>query len=71
MEGHWSQVCRTESHLVKLYQDSLKEKNKRVETNLVETAAGETSNAIDATNATDDFLDVPTLDVADFFTDQI
>ena len=33
MEGHWSRNCRTVDHLVKLYQASLKGKNKGVETN--------------------------------------
>ena len=33
MEGHWSRTCRTDKHLVDLYQASLKDKGKRVETN--------------------------------------
>ena len=68
MEGHWSQVCRTASHLVKLYQESLKEKGKQVETNLVEKIVADDNT--DVVNATDDVL-MPTLDVADFFTDNV
>ena len=33
MEGHWSCTYRTAKHLVDLYQTSLKDKGKRVETN--------------------------------------
>ncbi|XP_040967904.1 uncharacterized protein [Gossypium hirsutum] len=33
--GHWSRVCRTQKHLVDLYQQSIKQKGKKVETNLV------------------------------------
>ncbi|GAV73828.1 hypothetical protein CFOL_v3_17311, partial [Cephalotus follicularis] len=33
MEGHWYRACRTVKHWVDLYQDSLKEKDKRIETN--------------------------------------
>ena len=33
MEGHWSRTYRTAKHLVDLYQASLKDKGKRVETN--------------------------------------
>ncbi|TYH10523.1 hypothetical protein ES288_A07G183300v1 [Gossypium darwinii] len=34
-KGHWSRVCRTQKHLVDLYQQSIKQKGKKVETNLV------------------------------------
>ena len=33
MEGHWSHTCRTPKHLVDLYQASIKEKEKGIETN--------------------------------------
>ncbi|GAV84678.1 hypothetical protein CFOL_v3_28120, partial [Cephalotus follicularis] len=33
MEGHWYRACRTAKHWVDLYQASLKEKDKRIETN--------------------------------------
>ena len=33
MEGHSSCTCRTPKHLVDLYQDSIKEKGKGIETN--------------------------------------
>ncbi|KAK8325967.1 hypothetical protein V6Z12_A11G087200, partial [Gossypium hirsutum] len=34
-KGRWSRVCRTQKHLVDLYQQSIKQKEKKVETNLV------------------------------------
>ncbi|KAL4606989.1 hypothetical protein ACB092_09G143100 [Castanea dentata] len=34
MEGYWSRTCRTPKHLVDLYQASIKEKGKGIETNL-------------------------------------
>ncbi|CAM8911324.1 unnamed protein product [Rhodiola kirilowii] len=49
--GHWSRTCRAAPHLVKLYQDSLKEKGKGVEINLAEASNSEVNN-IDA----NDFL---------------
>ena len=36
MEGHWSCTCRTPKHLVDLYQASIKEKGKGIETNFVD-----------------------------------
>ena len=36
MEGHWSRTCRTPKHLVDLYQASIKEKGKGIETNFVD-----------------------------------
>ncbi|XP_057250733.1 uncharacterized protein LOC104893872 [Beta vulgaris subsp. vulgaris] len=56
--SHWSRVCRTPKHLIDLYQQSLKQKGKKVETNLVfEDGEGD----FDHDNATH-------LEVADFFT---
>ncbi|XP_074304379.1 uncharacterized protein LOC141639092 [Silene latifolia] len=34
-KGHWTRLCRTPNHLVDLYQLSLKQKGKNVETNLL------------------------------------
>ena len=34
MEGHWSCTCCTLQHLVDLYQASIKEKEKGIETNI-------------------------------------
>ncbi|XP_057251651.1 uncharacterized protein LOC104890901 [Beta vulgaris subsp. vulgaris] len=57
-KGHWSRTCRTQKHLVDLYQQSLKQKGKKVETNLVyEDGEGD----FDCGNTTH-------LEVADFFT---
>ena len=36
MEGHWSRTCLTPKHLVDLYQASIKEKGKGIETNFVD-----------------------------------
>ena len=36
MKGHWSRTCRTPKHLVDLYQASLNDKGKSVETNFVQ-----------------------------------
>jgi hypothetical protein len=58
-EDHWIRTCRTPKHLVDLYQQSLKNKDKKVESHF----------ACDD----DDFdygnMDVTPLDVADFFAD--
>ncbi|GAV92196.1 hypothetical protein CFOL_v3_35577, partial [Cephalotus follicularis] len=35
IEGHWYRACRTAKHWVDLYQASLKEKDKRIETNFI------------------------------------
>ncbi|KAK9675551.1 hypothetical protein RND81_11G014500 [Saponaria officinalis] len=56
-KGHWSRVCRTPKHLVDLYLQSVKQKRKNVETNMViEDAEGDFDSG-DATH----------LEVADFF----
>ena len=34
IEGHWSRTCRMTKQLIDLYQASLKDKGKKVETNL-------------------------------------
>ena len=36
MEGHWSRTCCTPKHLVDLYQASIKERGKGIETNFVD-----------------------------------
>ena len=33
MKGHWSRIYHTLKHLVELYQESLKNKEKNIETN--------------------------------------
>lgn len=58
-KGHWSRTCRTPRHLVDLYQQSLKNKDKRAETHF----ACENGD-LDYGN-----MDVTHLDVADFFAD--
>ncbi|KAK9665885.1 hypothetical protein RND81_14G143000 [Saponaria officinalis] len=59
-KGHWSRVCRTPKHLVDLYLQSVKQKRKNVETNMViEDGEGDFDSG-DATH----------LEVADFFPSQ-
>ena len=58
MKGHWSRTCRTPKHLVDIYQESLKKKDKKaVETNFVSK-----DESVDH-----DLNDMTHLDVADFF----
>ena len=56
-QGHWSRVCRTPKHLIDLYQKSIKNKGKGIESNF----AG-LDDDID-----DGQMDVTHLDVADFY----
>ena len=66
MEGHWSRTCRTPKHLVDLYQASIKEKGKGIETNFVDYNDFEDRmNYLDLPNG----VDMTHLDVSDFFKD--
>ena len=55
MNRHWSCICCTAKHLVNLYQASMKEKEKHIETNFVYDAFDHNS------------FDLVHLDVVDFF----
>ncbi|TYH77457.1 hypothetical protein ES332_D04G156100v1 [Gossypium tomentosum] len=57
-KNHWSRTCQTPKHLVELYQQSLKDKGKKIKTNFV------------CENDKDDYDIVGTthLKVVDFFT---
>ncbi|TYJ29765.1 hypothetical protein E1A91_A06G089200v1 [Gossypium mustelinum] len=57
-KNHWSRTCCTPKHLVELYQQSLKDKGKKIETNFV------------CENGKDDYGTVGTthLEAVDFFT---
>jgi len=57
-KGHWVRTCRTPRHLVDLYQASLKNGGKHIETNFA------FNDGLD-----DKAIDVTHLDVADFFSD--
>ncbi|XP_074352797.1 uncharacterized protein LOC141691949 [Apium graveolens] len=57
MKGHWSRTCRTPKHLADLYQASLKDKGKNVETNLV----------FEDKDHADNLLTMTYLDTADFY----
>ena len=52
MEGHWSHTCRMAKHLVDLYQASLKDKGKMVETNFAD------GNGLDLSYFDMDFFEV-------------
>ena len=54
MEGHWSRTCRTPKHLVDLYQASIKEKGKGIETNFVDhNDLEDPMNYLDLSNGVD------------------
>ncbi|GAV81402.1 hypothetical protein CFOL_v3_24857, partial [Cephalotus follicularis] len=61
---HWYRVCRTAKHWVNLYQASLNEKGKQIETNFIDHC-----NLLETTQS--DFVSMSTthLDIADFLTD--
>ncbi|KAL0003014.1 hypothetical protein SO802_016795 [Lithocarpus litseifolius] len=66
MEGHWSRISRTPKHLVDLYQASIKEKGKGIETNFVDhNDPVDPMNSLDLLNG----VDMTHLDVSDFFED--
>ncbi|KAK9735043.1 hypothetical protein RND81_04G179900 [Saponaria officinalis] len=66
-KGHWSRVCRTPKHLIDLYQQSLKQKGKNIETNLVFEDEKSDFDLGDLINIDDfDPADPAHLDVADF-----
>ncbi|KAK9740899.1 hypothetical protein RND81_03G069200 [Saponaria officinalis] len=59
-KGHWSRVCRTPMHLVNLYQQSLKQKGKNEETNLViDENEGDFASGSATHLEVDDFLSTP------------
>ena len=66
MKGHWSLICRTTKYLVKLYQKSLKKKDKNVEANFTSQHLIHDDDD-DDTNLEDVHVDITHLDVADFF----
>lgn len=57
-KGHWSRVCRTPIHLINLYQQSQKQKDNKIETNMVYKDGVYDSTTENATH----------LEAADFFT---
>ena len=64
MEGRWSRTCHTPKHLVDLYQASIKEKRKGIETNFVDhNDLEDPMNYLDLSNG----VDMTHLDVSDFF----
>ncbi|XP_022008034.1 uncharacterized protein LOC110907350 [Helianthus annuus] len=69
--NHWSKTCRTAKHLVELYQQSIKDKAKEIETNFTYGVANVDKDHNDATNLDyDDFLIEPTnLDSGDIVAD--
>ena len=66
MEGHWSRTCHTPKHLIDLYQASIKEKGKGIETNFVDhNDLEDPMNYLDLPNG----VDMTHPDVSDFFED--
>ncbi|XP_058185629.1 uncharacterized protein LOC131302853 [Rhododendron vialii] len=59
-KGHWSRTCRTPKHLIELYQTSLKEKGKEIETNF--------TDQISQNQAVDPFepIDIPSFDISEY-----
>ncbi|GAV66927.1 hypothetical protein CFOL_v3_10436, partial [Cephalotus follicularis] len=63
MEGHWYRACRTVKHWVNLYQTSLKEKDKRIETNFIGHC-----DPLETTQSDFGSMGITHLDIADFVT---
>ncbi|GAV74507.1 hypothetical protein CFOL_v3_17987, partial [Cephalotus follicularis] len=61
---HWYRACRTTKHWVNLYQASLKEKGKRIETNFIGHC-----NPLKTTQLDVGSMGITHLDIADFVTD--
>ncbi|GAV70634.1 hypothetical protein CFOL_v3_14132, partial [Cephalotus follicularis] len=64
MEDHWYRVCRTAKHWVDLYQISLKEKDKRIETNFIGHC-----DPLETTQSDFGSMGITHMDIADFVTD--
>ncbi|GAV72133.1 hypothetical protein CFOL_v3_15622 [Cephalotus follicularis] len=63
MKGHWYRACRTAKHLVDLYQTSLKEKDKQIETNFIGHC-----DPLETTQSNFVSMGTTHLDIADFLT---
>ena len=59
-KNHWARTCRTPTHLVALYQQSVKQKGKNVETNMVYEGGEDDFDFGDATH----------LDLSNFLVDE-
>ncbi|XP_076941550.1 uncharacterized protein LOC143611152 [Bidens hawaiensis] len=64
--NHWARTCRTPKHLVTLYQQSIKNKGKGIETNFVYE-----DDNIDIPDGHNEHTNTVALDVDDFFIDPI
>ncbi|GAV60227.1 hypothetical protein CFOL_v3_03758, partial [Cephalotus follicularis] len=64
MEGHWYRACRTAKHWVDLYQASLKENDKRIETDFIGHC-----DPLETTQSDFGSMGITHLDIADFVTD--
>ncbi|GAV60277.1 hypothetical protein CFOL_v3_03808, partial [Cephalotus follicularis] len=62
--SHWYRACRTSKHWVDLYQASLKEKDKRIETNFIGHC-----DPLKTTQSDVGSMGITHLDIADFVTD--
>ncbi|GAV63680.1 hypothetical protein CFOL_v3_07198, partial [Cephalotus follicularis] len=63
-QRHWYRACGTMKHWVDLYQASLKEKGKQVETNFIDHC-----NSLETTQSDIVSMGTTHLDIADFLTD--
>ncbi|GAV86001.1 hypothetical protein CFOL_v3_29435, partial [Cephalotus follicularis] len=61
---HWYRACRTAKHWVDLYQASLKEKDKRIETNFIGHC-----DPLETTQSDFGSMGITHLDISDFVTD--
>ncbi|GAV83441.1 hypothetical protein CFOL_v3_26888, partial [Cephalotus follicularis] len=64
MEGHWYRAYRKTKYWVDLYQASLKEKDKQIETNFIGHC-----DHLETTQSDFVSMDTTHLDIADFITD--
>ncbi|GAV91976.1 hypothetical protein CFOL_v3_35360 [Cephalotus follicularis] len=64
MEGHWYRACRTAKHWVDLYQASLKENDKRIETNFIGHC-----DPLETMQSDFGSIGITHLDIADFVSD--
>ncbi|KAK9079310.1 hypothetical protein SSX86_000981 [Deinandra increscens subsp. villosa] len=76
MDNHWARTCRTPKHLVELYQRSIKDKGKRIETNFTYEddnayihGGHKDLHGTTHMDASDFLTDTTTLNVDDFLVD--
>ena len=70
LSGHWAHTCRTLKHFANLFQASLKQNGKKVEShsNTIDEENVEENNAM-ATDNSNSLISIKGLHVSDFFED--